>query len=192
MSHLHLFLYLPEQVYQLLKLPTSSVIQTTLTISPNRLSLPTLVSVENIIQEINAKGFELANSNQIYKISSLINNYLVTEKANWQDQSLELNVTRISLQDKEFYDEVKKVRDLATTMAKEVTYYEDKNDNDNVKKAKDNARKELAKSVKSQPKWWDTRTGKLFIFLGKTAISTIWGRCIGTAFDTLIDNIREN
>ncbi|MCL1475028.1 hypothetical protein [Argonema antarcticum] len=189
MSHLHLFLYLPEQVYQFIKLPASSVIETTLTISSNKASLPTLVSVENIIKEINAKGFELENSDQINKISSLVNNYLVTKQAIWQDQSLELNVTRISLQDENFYKEIQEFRNLTTNMVRQITYFENKNDSYNVKNVQDNAVKKLTEFVQSHPNWWDTKTGKLFKFFGQTAITTIWQRCIGTAFDTLISSI---
>lgn len=192
MSHLHLFLYLPEQVYQLLKLPASSVIETTLTISSNKASLPTLVSVENIINQINAKGFELANSDQINKISSLVNNYLVTEEATWQDQALELNVTRISLQDEKFYKKVQEFRTLTTNMVRDIAYFENKNDSSNVKNVQDSAVKELTESVKNQQDWWDTQTGKLFKFFGKTAITTIWESCIGIAFDTLINSIIES
>lgn len=196
MSHLYLSLCLPEQNFQplklSLKLSASSVIETTLTISSNKANLPTLVSVENIINQINAKGFEVANSEQINKISSLVNNYLVTEQANWQDQFLELNVTRISQQDENFYKKVQEFRNLTTNMVRDITYFENKNDSYNVKNVQNNAVKELTESVKSQPNWWDTKTGKLFIYFGKTAITTIWQRCIGTTFDALIKSIMEN
>lgn len=174
----------------LVMLSSLSVIETTLNITLDKASLPTLVSIENIICKINESGFKLVNSKEIDKIAKLVNGYyLVNEKSGWQDQSLNLNVIQISDRDAEIYDEIKKLRTQVMKLARDVAYYESKNDYAQSKQLQDNTLQKIADSVKSKPSWWDTNTGKIVKFVGETTLNAIIDIVVGIPLKTFVDSL---
>ncbi|MDQ2856995.1 MAG: hypothetical protein M3R68_11745, partial [Acidobacteriota bacterium] len=135
-----------------MSLLAQAVVETTLFVSPQRASLPTLVSTENVIASINNQGYELADSGEVEKIAGLINTYyLPTQKSLWQERTLDLRVSRMSSHDAEYYTEIQAVRNAVTKAARDVVIYESQSDFVSSKQAQDAAVIQIANSVESRP-----------------------------------------
>lgn len=71
------------------------VIETTLTITSDATSLPTLASVERVIGRLASVGLVLADAEEANQIARLINKkFLPVEQEKWKDQELRLHVMR--------------------------------------------------------------------------------------------------
>lgn len=172
-----------------LNLNTQLVIETTLTVTPEFVSLPTLISVENIIEQINEIGFELSDKSEMDRIASLINNYYIpTPKASWQNKNMDIRVIKISISPEQ-YKELKNIRSSVKKMVQDVNYYERKGDSLRSKNAQDEAVMTIARSVEKKPSWWKRNRGKLIKFIAKTAIGVLIDITIGIPLGTLVRSI---
>lgn len=169
-----------------------SFIETVLTVTPNKVFLPTLISTENIISFINEKGFELLNSEEAAKISTIVNlQYLSVPMSNWQDHNINIFVKKLSLSQTQ-YNEVKAIRKSVITSAHQVAYYENQNDFNSSKKVQDETLAVIEKSVKKQPSWWDKHRGDIYKFLLTTVIGTLVDAIIGIPLGRFVSAVIDS
>lgn len=189
MSTLNLHLREAGQLKTTLSLPARSTIETTLTVTPNRVNLPTLISVENIVEQINEHGFELIDSSEIDKIASLLHHkYLPIPIQSWKDADLDLQVGRISLS-AEQYSEIGNIRGSVRKAARDVAHHETKGELVSSKQAQDAALMEIARSVEKKPSWWERNRGKLLEFASRTAIEILFDTLFGIPLATFIRSV---
>jgi hypothetical protein len=73
----------------------SDVVETTLTITSDAASLPTLTSVERVIGRLASVGLVLADPEEANRIAHLVNKkFLPVEQEKWKDQDLRLQAMR--------------------------------------------------------------------------------------------------
>jgi hypothetical protein len=76
-------------------LAASDVIETTLTVTSDAASLPTLTSVERVIGRLATVGLVLSDADEANRIAHLINKkFLPVEQDKWKDQELRLHTMR--------------------------------------------------------------------------------------------------
>jgi hypothetical protein len=73
----------------------SDVIETTLIITSDAMSLPTLASVERVIGRLSSVGLVLADAEEANRIAHMVNKkFLPVEQEKWKDQELRLHAMR--------------------------------------------------------------------------------------------------
>lgn len=170
-----------------LRLPAETVIETKLVVASGRASLPTLISVENIISHINNAGFELVFASEIDRISTLVNNYyLPIPTPSWQNKTLQLRVRKLSLS-KSQYNEVRKIRTSVLNAADKVTHYENLNNHIKSKQEQDKVWENIARS--KSPSWWQENKAEIFRFITTTALSILIDSLLGIPLRRFIENI---
>ncbi|RCG28243.1 hypothetical protein DQ384_24230 [Sphaerisporangium album] len=81
----------------MIRLPASEVVSTTLVVSSDTRDLPTLASVERIVDRLAGFGLVLADPGEGDRIARLVNKrFLPVPQENWEDQELSLKVVRAS------------------------------------------------------------------------------------------------
>lgn len=168
----------------ILDLPTSAVIVTDLFVSSSRATMPTLVSVERIVEQIQFAGFELAHEEEVQKIAELINPlYLVQPKENWRDGFLELVVGQIVAKQRPQIREVQSVRTSVLASVTEITECERRNDLPKIRASQDNAVESVTNSIRRNPHWWERDIPK---FLAKTAVPVLFNSILGIPLSVVI------
>lgn len=186
MSNLYIQLISAGQIQRVLSVKAEDTIITDLTISSASSSLPTLVSTENIVGQINDAGFELNNSNMVNKISNLINSYyLPTECALWHDMTIELDATLISYQNVGLYQEIGYMRGTVIQSIQKAQSYESQGNYAGVRVVQDDLVDSLRTRVQSKRSWWE----RIPEFLIKTAIPFVFSAFMGFSLHILFASI---
>lgn len=188
MSTLRLYLIRAGETQHTLLLTAEVMIETTLSVTPGRASLPTLISVENIVGQINSSGYELGSRDEINKIASLVNTYyLPTTKSSWSDRELTISVVPIQPEYLDVYHEIQDIREEVIRSSRDVIYYEQRNNHDSARRAEDRAVECISTSIRKRRKWWEG--GTVIRFLFKTAIPIIFDALIGIPLSVLVRSI---
>jgi len=163
-----------------------NVIETSLVIFPDHANLPTLISVERVIEKINDSGFELLNFDETSKIASLMTSYYLPNlKGTWTDQLLTIKGNTLSL-NKQQYQEVQKVRQ--SVIDNTVKIMKDHNNVAVIKQNQDNIAINIIDSVKKQPSWWDKNKGDIFKFCLTTTLSVLINSVIGIPLGHIVSS----
>ncbi|MBK8129454.1 MAG: hypothetical protein IPK53_11330 [bacterium] len=169
-----------------------SVIETTLQVSPERASLPTLISIENIIGQINEKGYELASSDEINKIAGLINNYYLPNPVeSWNDQHISVDANPILFEDIQHFSEIQKIRGSMIAAAHNVARFEVQQDYTSSKQVQDKAVISLARSVQASRSWWDRNKSKVLLFVGRTVLGVLIDSLIGIPLGRIVNSVLD-
>jgi hypothetical protein len=167
-------------------LVAESLIETDLQFTPNKVNLPTLISVEQILEQINDRGLEVVSFEESEKIASLIANYyLPILKSNWQNKAITLNVKPLSLNNEQYQD-VRKVRNSVINAAKQINYHQSQNNNAMVKRTQDDMANAIIQTVKRQPSWWDKNKGEIFKYALNTTLNVIINSVLGIPLGSLV------
>lgn len=186
MSTLRILLMQDGRNINTLNLDTGDVLELTLTISPDWIGFPTLISMANIIGKINDAGFELLDADESKRIAGLINSYYIpTSQDMWRDRSLELQAMPVSSENAHFYGahgEISEVRQIVLNTAHEVVSLQN---TDSIREVQDQMVEKIKVRVQNQPSWWS----KLPALLLKTAVSTVFDSIIGFPLRTLVTHV---
>jgi hypothetical protein len=183
-----LWLQLMQGAHQLYALPLTaeSVIETTLTITPDWESLPKLVSIATITGKINDAGFELVSEQELDTIADLMTNYYIpTPKNTWRDRTLAVQVLPIAPEHRPHYEEIAQVRRIVIDTARDVDRYNAQRDTYNMRVAQDSMVDQVKEKVESNPSWWS----KIPQLIVKTAISTLFDCIVGFPITTLVTSV---
>lgn len=169
MNTLYLDLYSGGNLIKTLKVPAQSVIETSLTITPNYAILPVLVSVENIVSVVNDAKYELRNEDEILKISEFVKSkFLLTPISSWQDHHLDLRVQPLTLSSEQ-YNEIQTIRNSVFNATQNLENPQQKQ----------NVTATVNRSMKKHPGWWDQNKGEIFKFVATTTLSIILDTVFG-------------
>lgn len=169
MSTLYLDLYSGGNLVMALKVPTQSVIETSLTITPNYAVLPVLVSVENIISVVNDATYELRSEDEILRISEFVKSkFLLTPMPLWQDHHLLLRVQPLTLTSEQ-YNEIQTIRNSVFSATQDI-------DNPQQKQI---VTATVNRSIEKHPSWWDQHKGEIFKFVTTTTLGIILDAVFG-------------
>lgn len=168
------------------ELVAEAVIDTTLKIGPERISLPTLVSVVNVVAKINEIGYALCDTSQEQKIAHLVNTYyLSTSMESWSDRYLIIGASRISDADLPLYNEVDRIREVVVDGARAVTIYENCDDFMGEKDVQDTIVDEVVVSIHNHRDWWDRMPG----FLLRTGITVLLEAVLGIPLQAIVASV---
>lgn len=186
MSTLRILLMQNGRNIDTLDIHAEDVLELTLTISPDWIGLPTLISMANIVGKINDAGFELLDSDESEKIAGLINSYYIpTSQDMWRDRSLQLQAMPVSSENAHFYGEsgeISQVRQIILHTAHEVVSLKN---TDSIRVAQDEMVEKIKVRVQNKPGWWS----KLPALLLKTAVTTVFDSVIGFPLRTLVTHV---
>lgn len=192
MSNLRITLLNSNNTLSIINFLAESVIETTLQVSPERASLPTLISIENIIGQINEKGYELASSDEINKIAGLINNYYLPNPVeSWNDQHISVDANPILFEDIQHFSEIQKIRGLMIAAAHNVARFEVQQDYTSSKQVQDKAVISLARSVQASRSWWDRNKSKVLLFVGRTVLGVLIDSLIGIPLGRIVNSVLD-
>ena len=164
--------------------------------SPDYVGLPTWISTENIIRQINDAGYELAGhveivegskvDNGVKQIAGLVNTYYIpTPIESWTDKSLNVEVAPLVEERRMIYQETIAIRDTIVQAANDVEYYESQGDRSRIKKVQDDTMMRIAKSAESKPNRW----GMILDILLKTAIPILFDKVVGIPLGAFVKSI---
>lgn len=186
MSTLKLQLVEKRRIIYSLDLPAENVIEMTLTIGPNGIGFPKLISIANIVGKINDSGFELVNNQESNKIAELITNYYTpTLRALWVDMSLQLQVAPILPEHIPYYQEVANIRPVVIGTAREVDRYNAQQAYNGVREAQNRMVERIKEQVQGKPSLWS----KMPELLMTTALTALFDSIIGFPLRTLITSV---
>ncbi len=192
MSNLRITLLNSNNTLSIINFLAESVIETTLQVSPERASLPTLISIENIIGQINEKGYELASSDEINKIAGLINNYYLPNPVeSWNDQHISVDANPILFEDIQHFSEIQKIRGSMIAAAHNVARFEVQQDYTSSKQVQDKAVISLARSVQASRSWWDRNKSKVLLFVGRTVLGVLIDSLIGIPLGRIVNSVLD-
>ncbi len=192
MSNLRITLLNSNNTLSIINFLAESVIETTLQVSPERASLPTLISIENIIGQINEKGYELASSDEINKIAGLINNYYLPNPVeSWNDQHISVDANPILFEDIQHFSEIQKIRGSMIAAAHNVARFEVQQDYTSSKQVQDKAVISLARSVQASSSWWDRNKSKVLLFVGRTVLGVLIDSLIGIPLGRIVNSVLD-
>lgn len=162
------------------------LIETTLTITPTSTSIPTLISVENIVKRINDVGLELSSADELLKIAGLVNNeYISRPTHEWVDQKIILHVNRRSLP-RESYMEFDRMRGVVTQAAHTIAQAEACGDEQLVQACRQHTKHELQSIVKEKPSWWQEHGGEILKFAVTGMVGLLISSVIGLPLNHFI------
>lgn len=186
MSLLELNLSTPNGVITQISLVAEQVIETDLNFGPDEISLPTLISVERILEQIGNYGFEVLDFSESEKIASFIQNkYLPILKQNWDSKTLFVRVNPLSLSPQQYQD-VKIVRNSVIEAAKQISHYQSRDEKMLVKQVQDEMAKSIIRTVKKEPSWWNKHKGDIFKHMINTTLGVLINSLIGIPIGSLI------
>lgn len=191
MSLLQVRLMQGGQIHKRMVIVAETVIETTFTISPNKVSLPTLISTENIIAKINEEGFELAHEKAVQSIAYLVNSqYLPIESTQWANHALDLDVLPITGEKVAIYQEVRYIRSTVLATAKKTELYKQQGMALEAKQSGDRAIDQITANIKSNPNASTPDWGrKILKFLAVTALPIILESMLGFSVHVLMASI---
>lgn len=191
MSLLQVRLMQGGQIHGHIAIVAETVIETTLIIAPDKVSLPTLVSTENIIAKINEAGFELAHEKVVQSISHLVNSqYLPIEYTQWMNHTLEVEVLPITGEQVAVYQEVRRIRSTVLETAKKTEQYKQQGMNLEVRQSENQAIERITENIKSNPNASTPDWGrKILKFLVATALPIIFESMLGFSVHVLMASI---
>ncbi|HEY1349474.1 MAG TPA: hypothetical protein VGF67_07620 [Ktedonobacteraceae bacterium] len=186
MSNITIQLTSAGHIRRVLSLRAEDLIVTDLTISSASASLPTLVSTENVIGQVNEAGFELVDPHVVHHISAVINtSYLPTAQAQWHDTTIALEVMPISQDNARLYQEIGYMRTTLIQSIQQARIYESQGDYRNVKAEQDRLVDSLQDHVQNRRSWWE----KIPEFLLKTALPIVFKAFMGFSLHVLFASI---
>ncbi|WKZ40024.1 MAG: hypothetical protein QY328_17335 [Anaerolineales bacterium] len=186
MSLLELNLSTTNGTVTKINLTAEEVIETDLMFGPDEITLPTLISVERILEQISNYGFEVLDFSESEKIASFIQNkYLPILKRNWDNQTLFVLVNSLSLSPQQYQD-VRIVRNSVIEAAKQISHYQSNDDKILVKRAQDEMANSIIRTVKKEPSWWDKHKGDIFKHVVNTTLGVLINSLIGIPIGSLI------
>lgn len=191
MSLLQVRLIQSGQIYRHIVIVAETVIETTLTISPDKVSLPTLISTENIIAKINEAGFELAHEGIVQSIAHLVNSqYLPIAYTQWTNHTLDVEVLPITREQVAVYQEVCHIRSTVLETAKKTEQYKQQGMALAAKQSEDQAIERITENIKSNPNASTPGWGrKILKFLVATALPIIFESILGFSVHVLMASI---
>jgi hypothetical protein len=186
MSTLTIQLFSSGILLETVYLPAEIVMEMTLTITPNWVGLPKLISIVNIIEKINDAGFELISEEEVDKIAELITHYyLPTPMNSWKDRDLKLEARRIPASSAELYQEVSYTRTKIKNTVRDVLWHDSEKDPSFATQAQDQLCEDLKNRVKTKPVW---RTKVLDLLL-KAAVTSLFDSFVGFPLHTLVAGV---
>lgn len=186
MSTLSIQLIYAGRICSVLSVKAENLVITDLTISSATTSLPTLVSTENVVGQVNTAGFELATPQVVYQISSLINSYyLPTHRTLWRDMTIDLDVIPISEEHAGYYQEIGYMRGAVIQSIEQARSYEHQGNYMLIKKTQDTLVDSLQARIQSRRTWWK----KIPEFLIKTALPFVFNAFMGFTLHALFASV---